>query len=117
MITYEVAHIGINCADAAEAKSLCKDFFEAFGFAKKNSGASTFMGESIEVIDYNYMGTKGHIGVYTNDIVSAIVELENKGFKIDMETASYIDNCLVAVYLKKEFGGFAVHLLQKSEQK
>ena len=43
----------------------------------------------------------------------AIADLERKGFAVDMETAKYKNGSMVAVYLKQEFGGFAVHLLKK----
>ena len=35
------------------------------------------------------------------------------GFEFDESTAKYKGEKMVAVYLKQEFGGFAVHLLQK----
>ena len=35
------------------------------------------------------------------------------GFEFDMDTAKYKNGKLIAVYLKGELGGFAVHLVQK----
>ena len=61
----------------------------------------------------NYLGKNGHIAIRTNVIQCAIAELEKKGFRVDMETAKYKGDKMIAVYLKQEFGGFAVHLLQK----
>lgn len=43
----------------------------------------------------------------------AIADLEKKGFQVDMETAKYKGDRMIAVYLKNEIGGFAIHLLQK----
>ena len=43
----------------------------------------------------------------------AIAELEKAGYAVDPETAKYKGDRMIAVYLKQEFGGFAVHLLQK----
>ena len=40
-------------------------------------------------------------------------ELAKNGFTLDESTAKYKGEKMVAVYLKQEFGGFAVHLLQK----
>ena len=60
-----------------------------------------------------YLGANGHIAIKTNNMASAIAELEKKGYEVDMSTAKYKGNDMIAVYLKKEFGGFAVHLLQK----
>ena len=42
-----------------------------------------------------------------------LAELEKRGFVVDMETAKYKGERMIAVYLKDEIGGFAVHLLQK----
>ena len=43
----------------------------------------------------------------------AAAELAKNGFTLDEATAKYKGEKMVAVYLKQEFGGFAVHLLQK----
>ena len=42
-----------------------------------------------------------------------MVELEKRGWQLDMETAKFKGDRMIAVYLKREIGGFAVHLLQK----
>ena len=49
----------------------------------------------------------------TNSMPVAIAELEKRGFVVDMETAKYKGERMIAVYLKDEIGGFAIHLLQK----
>ena len=61
----------------------------------------------------NYLGEKGHIAIRTNRMEAAICELAAKGFQIDPDTAKYKGDRMIAVYLRQEFGGFAVHLLQK----
>ena len=60
-----------------------------------------------------YLGKNGHIAVKTNSIPRAAAELAKNGFTLDESTAKYKGEKMVAVYLKQEFGGFAVHLLQK----
>ncbi len=60
-----------------------------------------------------YLGAHGHIAIQTNYIERAIYHMELQGFEFDMDTAKYKDGKMVAVYLKGELGGFAVHLLQK----
>jgi 2-dehydro-3-deoxyphosphogluconate aldolase/(4S)-4-hydroxy-2-oxoglutarate aldolase len=60
-----------------------------------------------------FLGANGHIAVRTNKIEAAVAELEKHGFALDMTTAKYKGDRLNTVYLKDEFGGFAVHLLQK----
>ena len=46
-------------------------------------------------------------------LIRAAAELAKNGFTLDESTAKYKGEKMVAVYLKQEFGGFAVHLLQK----
>lgn len=79
----------------------------------KEGNSSNFASSGIEVMKSMYLGKNGHIAIRTNSISLAIAELTKKGFVCDMETAKYKGARMIAVYLKDEFGGFAVHLLQK----
>lgn len=113
VLGFEVAHIGVNCPDAESALSLCGNFSEAFGFETKLGNSSNFSTSAIEIMKSNYLGEKGHIAIRTNRMEAAICELAAKGFQIDPDTAKYKGDRMIAVYLRQEFGGFAVHLLQK----
>ena len=104
---FELAHIGINSADADAAMGVAEAFQEAFDFTVKQGNSS------VEVMKTKYLGENGHIAVRTNSMAVAIGELEKRGFEVDMSTAKYKGDRLHAVYLKNEIGGFAVHLLQK----
>lgn len=110
---FEVAHIGVNAADAEASMDVCRQLNAAFGFAAKEGGSSNFAGAEIEVMKSPYLGANGHIAVRTCSIPRAAAELSKKGFELDMSTAKYKGDKMIAVYLKNEFGGFAVHLLQK----
>ncbi|MDD7259040.1 MAG: bifunctional 4-hydroxy-2-oxoglutarate aldolase/2-dehydro-3-deoxy-phosphogluconate aldolase [Eubacteriales bacterium] len=113
VLGFEVAHIGVNCPDAESSLSLCGSFSEAFGFETKLGNSSNFSTSAIEIMKSNYLGEKGHIAIRTNRMEAAICELAAKGFQIDPGTAKYKGARMIAVYLRQEFGGFAVHLLQK----
>lgn len=113
VLGFEVAHLGINCPDADASMSVCDAFTDAFGFATKPGNSSNFSTSSIEVMKSNYLGESGHIAIRTNKITMAVDELTKKGYSVDMDTAKYKNGKLIAVYLKKEFGGFALHLVQK----
>lgn len=113
VLGFEVAHVGINTDDNAAAQSVAGDFNAAFGFSVKDGNSSVFSSTGIEVMKSRYLGKQGHIAVRTNRMDIAIAELEKKGFAVDMDTAKYKGEKMVAVYLKNEIGGFAVHLLQK----
>lgn len=110
---FEVAHIGINCENGDAATAVGEQLNEAFGLSLKMGNSSIFASSGIEIMKTLYLGKNGHIAIRTNSITVAINELEKKGFICDMETAKYKNSKMIAVYLKQEFGGFAVHLLQK----
>ena len=93
--------------------AVCKEFYNAFGFAIKEGSSSIFASPGIEVIKGSYLGTNGHIAIRTNSINRAIDYLEKNGYAVDADSEKYIDGKFIAVYLVKEFGKFAVHLLQK----
>lgn len=113
ILGYEVAHIGINTEDEEKSESVCSEFAQAFGFEAKFGNSSNFSSSAIEVMKSMYLGKNGHIAVRTNKIDVAIADLESKGFEVDMDTAKFKGDKMIAVYLKSQFGGFAVHLLQK----
>jgi 2-dehydro-3-deoxyphosphogluconate aldolase/(4S)-4-hydroxy-2-oxoglutarate aldolase len=113
MLGFGLAHIGINCADEDAAGSVADAFCSAFGFSKKPGAASIFAGTGIEALKTKFLGERGHIAIKTNSVLRAVYALKRRGFETDPETLRYDSSGRAAsVYLKGEFGGFAVHLLQ-----
>ena len=110
---FELAHVGINCESADESLAVCEELEKAFDFEVKTGNSSNFASTGVEVMKSVYLGKNGHLAVRTNKIETAIAELTKRGFAVDMDTAKYKGDRMVAVYLKNEIGGFAVHLLQK----
>ena len=96
---FEVRHVGINCENEEEADAVAQRFEDVFGFTKKAGNSS--------------IGKNGHIAVATNDIEKAKAYLAVQGIEFDEESAKYKNGKMVAIYLREEFGGFAVHLVQK----
>ena len=113
MLGFELRHVGINANSDEEANGVAGSFEKLFGFAKKDGSSSVFAGTGIEVMKAPYLGAHGHIAIGTNYIERAIYHMEFQGFEFDMDTAKYKNGKLIAVYLKGELGGFAVHLVQK----
>ena len=113
VLGYEVAHIGIIRADGGASMQVAEQLERAFGFTVKQGSSSNFASSAIEIMNSVYLGEHGHIAVRTNSIPRALMDLEKKGFRTDMETAKYKDGKLLAVYLESDFGGFRIHLLQK----
>ena len=110
---FELAHVGVNAKDADDSLDVCKSLDAAFGFGVKEGNSYNFAGSGVEVMKKPYLGENGHIAIKTNSITRAIAELAKKGFAVDESTAKFKGEKMMAVYLKQEFGGFAVHLLQK----
>ena len=113
VLGFELAHVGINCENADESLAVCEELEKAFDFEVKTGNSSNFASTGVEVMKSMYLGKNGHLAVRTNKIETAIAELTKRGFAVDMDTAKYKGDRMVAVYLKNEIGGFAVHLLQK----
>jgi len=109
---FEMVHIGVNCHTADESLDVCAQFNKAFGLEIKEGNSSNFASASIEVLKSRFPGDHGHIAMRTANINRAVAALSKKGFEVDMETAKYKGDSMIAVYLKQSFGGFAVHLLQ-----
>lgn len=112
LLGFEVVHVGINCPDADASAEVAKAFDAAFDFNVKWGNSSNFASTGVEVMKSMFKGANGHIAIRTNKMTPAIAEMERRGLELDMDSVKDKDN-IKAVYFKKEFGGFAVHLLQK----
>ena len=114
MIGFEIAHVGINANSEEEADGIAGSFEKLFGFAKKTGNSSVFAGSAIEVMKTPYLGAHGHIAIRTNYIDRAKYHMELQGFEFDELTAKKdAKGNLMAIYVKGQFGGFALHLVQK----
>lgn len=114
MLGFEVRHVGINGRNETEAEQIANAFEAMFGMTKKVGNSSVFAGTGVEVMKTPFKGTHGHIAIATNYAERAKYHLEKQGVVFDEASANRdAKGKLKAIYLKDEFGGFAVHLLQK----
>lgn len=118
---FAIAHIGVNCADADEARR-CADLFAAlFGLAvnpAKESADARFTGTQIEWMKAPGRGRHGHIALETADLPAARSYLEERGFLFDESSVKYAqDGSVLVIYACREIGGFAIHLMQKGKEK
>ncbi len=114
MLDFSVAHIGINCDNEGEAMDVSSKFETMFGWGQKPGNSSVFAGSFVECMKSPFKGAKGHIAVATNSVRRAVYQLRHKGIEADMSTAKYdADGRMTVVYLKDEFGGFAIHLVER----
>ena len=112
LLGFEVAHVGINCADAGVCDAVCQEFAAAFDFPVKQGNSSNFASPGVEVMKTMFKGANGHIAIRTNKMAPAMAEMERRGLELDMDSVKDPSN-IKAIYFKKDMGGFAVHLLQK----
>lgn len=114
MLGFDLAHVGINLTSSKDALDLAGAFKNFFGFETKDGNSSVFSGGVIELMKEPYLGKNGHIAIQTNYIERAVYHLEKRGVQFDEDTKKFDkDGKFVAIYLKGDFGGFALHLVQK----
>ena len=98
MISYTLAHVGINCANAEQARKGAALFEAMFGLTMKEGNSSVFAGKAVELMKSPYLGANGHIAIGTPDVAAAVAKYK-------------ADGTLNAIYLADEICGFAVHLV------
>lgn len=113
---FTFVHLGMNHKDVSETTESAS-MLAAFGFALNRDGeTSIFAGNEFEVMKSIVRGKNGHIGLKTWDIERALAYLAQFGFKPVKETQKYTgkegQSPLKFVYLDKEIGGFAFHLMR-----
>ena len=114
MLGFELRHVGINCADEAEAERTAQMFSTVFGWEYKPGNSSVFSGTAVECMKTPYLGERGHIAVGTNNVDRAMYHLGLHGITFDESTRKTdAKGTTKAIYLKDSFCGFAVHLVQK----
>lgn len=113
MLGLEVVHVGINTPDEAAALELADTFNKLFNFPVDNRNSAVFASKGIEIRKQMFLGKNGHIAIATNYIDRAINYIKAMGGEFDDDTAVVKNGKTTAIYLKGEFGGFAIHLVQK----
>lgn len=111
---FELEHIGINTPNAEEAAKLAQLLSVMFNLEPRHGNKSEFGGPYFECMKAPFLGTNGHIAMATPDLTAAMDELKEKGFEFNMDTAAYTEEGKIKnVYLAGEYGGFAIHIMQK----
>ena len=106
MLGIELAHVGVNCGSAEEAESLARAVSVLLGLDVRQTSKSWFAGSAVEYMNKPGPGVKGHIGFRTNSVKRAMYHLGRAGVVFDEGEPKF-------VYIKGDFGGFAIHLLNR----
>ena len=114
MLGFELLHVGINPTENETYQEIAEAFENIFGFRKYEKSTAIFAGSYIEALKSKFLGSNGHLAIGTNNIDRAKYYLENQGYELDEENRFFNEKGkLKSIYLKKQIGGFAIHLLQK----
>ncbi len=114
MLGFTLQHVGINCENGEEARSAAKTLCAIFGLAYKEGNSSVFAGGAVECMKQPYLGKNGHIAIGTNSVERAVYHLGRRGVAFDESTRKAdAKGRTTAIYLKEQFGGFALHLVRK----
>ena len=114
MLGLELGHIGINCADDAEAAKTAETLGNLLSMAVKPGNSSIFVGKKeFEIMKKPGRGTHGHIAILTNNVDRAIYHLGRRGVKFDMDSKVVKNGKTTAIYMADEVAGFAIHLVQR----
>ncbi len=113
MLGLTLQHVGINCESDEQAYRDATVLSTLLGVESKDYPGALFSGTAFEVLKKPGRGAKGHIAIACNHIARAKWHLEQRGLVFNEESAVVVDGKLIAIYLKDEVAGFALHLLQK----
>lgn len=113
-VSYRLKHVGINCADEAEAKSLVSLLCSLFNMEPgAENDSHIFVGSAFEVMKNPRRGTHGHIALQTENVEAAMADLAKKGITFQEDTIHRNENGKIKfIYLQGEWGGFSFHLTE-----
>ena len=104
----------VDLQEAINAANLAQLLSTMFNLEPRHGQKSEFGGAYFECMKAPFRGKNGHIAMRTPDLTVAMEELKEKGFTFNMDTAAYFeDGRIKNVYLNGEYGGFAIHIMQK----
>lgn len=113
-LNFELRHVGINEPNTDVSLTETSLMCSLFGFALKEGNSSNFAGAGFEFMKTPYLGTNGHVALSTLDVSRAVAFLSRKGVGIRPETEKRDKGgALTSVYLDREIGGFALHLIKR----
>ena len=111
---FELEHIGINTPNAEEAARLAQLLSMMFNLEPRPGQKSEFGGPYFECMKAPFLGSRGPIAMRTPDLTASAAVLTEKGFPFTMVTAPTLNyGRLKNVYLDGEYGGFAIHIMEK----
>jgi 2-dehydro-3-deoxyphosphogluconate aldolase/(4S)-4-hydroxy-2-oxoglutarate aldolase len=118
MLGFRLSHLGFNTANEKEAETTAGLWEKLFNFPLRQGAKSVFASPWFEHMKAPFLGERGHIAIGTLSVNRAAAYLKRQGCDFRDETAVFNSKGeLTTIYLKDEIAGFAVHLMQISQEK
>lgn len=110
---FTLLHVGLNSADADEARTKAEQFASMFSLPVTEFPGAYFAGSMMEIVKKPFLGAHGHIAVQANNADRAVAYFESRGYRFRKEGLVQDSRGILAVYFENEVGGFAIHLRRK----
>lgn len=112
-LNFHISHMGMNANSKDESISLANKLSSVLKVSTHEYEKSAFAGKLFEIMYEPFYHEKGHIAIGTADATRAYYYLKRCGVEFIEDTVSRDTNGnVIAAYLKENFSGFALHLLQ-----
>lgn len=113
MLNLKLTHVGINHSSDEEALGTAAALQNAFHMPYAVGNSSIFSGvKEFELMKKQGRGTLGHISIGVTDIDRGVRFLGKRGVAVIPESLVVKNGKKIAIYLEKEIGGFAFHLMK-----
>lgn len=114
MLGFSIAHVGLNFTNEADAAHTATKLSDIFALEYREGNSSIFTGSLAECMKSPGLGAHGHIAIATTSIARAMFHLGLRGVTFQEQTRKKdAKGNTKAIYLDGEYGGFAVHLVEK----
>lgn len=111
---FSLAHVGINFDGEAAASEAAKKFSEIFRMEPRYMNSAVFAGNAVEAVKAGGLGTRGHIGFYTNSLPRAITYFESENIPLNQDSIKRNPSGeITCIYLQDEVCGFALHVVER----
>ena len=112
-LNFHVAHMGMNADSRDESVAMASRLAKVLHRPVREGKKSAFAGKLFEIMYSPFYYEKGHIALGSYDATRAYHYLKRCGVEFIEDSLSYdADGRVIAGYMKENFGGFGIHLLQ-----
>ncbi len=112
-LNFHVAHMGMNANSKDESVAMATRLANVIHRNVREGKKSAFAGKLFEIMYSPFYYEKGHVALGSYDATRAYHYLKRCGVEFIEDSMSFDGNGrVVAGYMKENFGGFGIHLLQ-----